>query len=1185
MSKDSHNARSVNGSPKRRLANKKQEMARKLFSAAFAFMSLGPVGVANAQSTWLNPITGNWSTTTNWTGNSAPASSSTTQLVFSASGSQSYTTTNNIGAMTLNRITVNNTGTGTVTIAGSNAITLAGIDPQLNITGNVLFTGLFAGNGTMRKTGSGTFIHDSNNTAFTGSLIVDQGTFVNRATSVATTNFNPVSIVVNNGGTYQFGAAGVGDPNLPNSTYITVNSGGTVNWQESETFGGIDLNGGQVNLQQGSMTLAGTTAQSWTSGSIIGGAYTIGGNTAINKTTAGTVTVGGGTSITTGTGGLNILEGTISFLGSGNLGTANVTLGNAAGTTTGTFDYQGVTASRSGNFTTNLGGGVINVSTAGSILTLSGNRSGNGALTKTGVGELQLTGSLGSTGLTTVQAGTLRVNPVTASGGFSVGNGGRLAITSGAGNASFSTASLTLGGATSTLHFDLNSASAPSVPLAVVTGPNGLTSSGGTIRVTNAQPFALGNYTLIDYNGTAISSGFNLQLQGRTAGTLIYNTTNTSIDANITALSENVKWRGQNNGNWDVGSGANVGGTTNWRGATSASDTNFIQTDDAVFDDSATGNFNVNIVDNVQPFSVTVNNSANNYLFQGSGSITGNTGLTKSGTGKLTIATNNSFTGGTTVNAGTLEMGNGGATGSIVGGVTVASGATLAFNRSDNVTFANALTLGDNASIVNNGAGMTILPNAFALGTNTLNLAGAGNTVFAGAFSGTSSINKNGVGTVTFQGDSTSFTGTLNVNAGRFILQDVTGGNLDATSIVVNNGGVYQFGVAATENPDHPDTTIITVNQGGTVDWRVGENIGGLDLNGGTVLFNGVGANIGNINTIATGTQSFTSGLLDGIGANQSTFGGSRVIEKTTSGTVTVQGRVALTSVTNVREGTLVLAGTSNLGTAAINLGGATTSGTLAYGGNTATRAAAMDISAGGGSIDVTTSSANLTLSGVISGNGGLTKQGAGILTLTGANTYAGNTSVTGGSLLISNSSGSGTGTGAIFVGTGGTLGGTGSLTGAVTVNNGGTLSPGSSIESLGTGALIFNSGSNFSFELDTSTLAGDLVNVNGDLTLNGNVNLLFSELASGTVLPNSKLTLISYSGAWNSGVFSGFADDSEFSLGLNTWRINYNDSIAGINGGANSNFVTITAVPEPSSILLLGLCSGLSILRLRRRK
>ena len=152
-----------------------------------------------AQSTW-STTSGNWSTDLNWNPVAVPLSDATTQLVFESSGTLSYTTTNDIGAGTfvLNKITVNNTGTGTVTITGfdvpTNTFTFAGNDPTLDITGNVVFNGLLIGNNssTIRKTGPGTFIHDSNNTGFTGTVIIDQGTFLNRSTTNTVTNFNTV---------------------------------------------------------------------------------------------------------------------------------------------------------------------------------------------------------------------------------------------------------------------------------------------------------------------------------------------------------------------------------------------------------------------------------------------------------------------------------------------------------------------------------------------------------------------------------------------------------------------------------------------------------------------------------------------------------------------------------------------------------------------------------------------------------------------------------------------------------------------------------------------------------------------------------------------------------------------------------------------------------------------------------
>lgn len=72
---------------------------------------------------------------------------------------------------------------------------------------------------------------------------------------------------------------------------------------------------------------------------------------------------------------------------------------------------------------------------------------------------------------------------------------------------------------------------------------------------------------------------------------------------------------------------------------------------------------------------------------------------------------------------------------------------------------------------------------------------------------------------------------------------------------------------------------------------------------------------------------------------------------------------------------------------------------------------------------------------------GSLTKVGPASLTLSGANTYTGGTTVNAGTLIVSNRNGSGTGTGAVQVNAG-TLGGSGIVSGAVTINAGGVFAP-----------------------------------------------------------------------------------------------------------------------------------------------
>ena len=112
------------------------------------------------------------------------------------------------------------------------------------------------------------------------------------------------------------------------------------------------------------------------------------------------------------------------------------------------------------------------------------------------------------------------------------------------------------------------------------------------------------------------------------------------------------------------------------------------------------------------------------------------------------------------------------------------------------------------------------------------------------------------------------------------------------------------------------------------------------------------------------------------------------------------------------------------------------------------------------------------TVSGVISGGVpdqkfvSLNKNLEGTLALTAANTYIGDTTVTAGTLLVNNTSGSGTGTGDVIVTDTATLGGTGSISGLVTVNSGGHIAPGASIESLDVGSLTLEVGSFLDFEL-----------------------------------------------------------------------------------------------------------------------
>jgi hypothetical protein len=186
-----------------------------------------------------------------------------------------------------------------------------------------------------------------------------------------------------------------------------------------------------------------------------------------------------------------------------------------------------------------------------------------------------------------------------------------------------------------------------------------------------------------------------------------------------------------------------------------------------------------------------------------------------------------------------------------------------------------------------------------------------------------------------------------------------------------------------------------------------------------------------------------------------------------------------------------------------------------------------------------------------------------------------------------------------------GTLKGSGSVNSSVTVSSGGTLASGTSIESLAVGGdLSFTTGSIFEYEMDKDALpnvAGDLTAVTGSLSLAGTVTLNLIETGIGSwELGNpigdhfgsptaDKLTLISYNGTWNSGLFTYLGnlvqDDSGILINGQQWWFNYNDIDAGTNFtgdlGAATRFVTIT-VPEPAAALF-GAIGTIILLRRRR--
>jgi autotransporter-associated beta strand protein len=289
---------------------------------------------------------------------------------------------------------------------------------------------------------------------------------------------------------------------------------------------------------------------------------------------------------------------------------------------------------------------------------------------------------------------------------------------------------------------------------------------------------------------------------------------------------------------------------------------------------------------------------------------------------------------------------------------------------------------------------------------------------------------------------------------------------------------------------------------------------------------------------------------------------------------------------TLVADNTYTGATTVSAGTLAIGNGG--TTGSVA--GNLVTNAAV-----------IFNRSDTVSYTGVISGTGWVTKQGAGNLVLSGTSSHTGATSVAAGRLSVNGALGDS----AVMVSAAAELGGSGSIGGPVNVASGGTLAPGNSIESLATGTATFAAGATFAYEVDSTNplslgSAADLLVVNGDLNLDpANGSLLSVTDLAGSPNPfidsTTVFALINYSGAWNGGLFTYggnvLADDGLFTVGSQQWRIDYNSATGGVNFTgdylASSSFVTVTAVPEPSTYAtaLAGLaCGGYTMFRRRKR-
>jgi autotransporter-associated beta strand protein len=196
------------------------------------------------------------------------------------------------------------------------------------------------------------------------------------------------------------------------------------------------------------------------------------------------------------------------------------------------------------------------------------------------------------------------------------------------------------------------------------------------------------------------------------------------------------------------------------------------------------------------------------------------------------------------------------------------------------------------------------------------------------------------------------------------------------------------------------------------------------------------------------------------------------------------------------------------------------------------------------GSNNLSTAFSGIIEDGTYRSGGQLSKTGKGTFTISGANNYTGGTAVSGGTLLVTNQTGSATGTGAVQVNAG-TLGGTGSISGPVTIGNGttkGTLLGGTA---LAPGSLTINSmltfapRSTYKWVLNRATLTAGKITALG-VSIN-NATLTFTPVGSGTLAHGTSFTVIdNISANPIVGTFANLPDGEILSSGGITVQANY---------------------------------------------
>ena len=669
---------------------------------------------------------------------------------------------------------------------------------------------------------------------------------------------------------------------------------------------------------------------------------------------------------------------------------------------------------------------------------------------------------------------------------------------------------------------------------------------GGLLSISNGAVALNAGVNLTANNGVTVFNGGTLQLFGGFNGGV----GNNSYPA-LTLY-----------GSGNNGSGAleSTSGTNTWNSAINLSNSASITADAG-----SALNLTSSIGITGATYGLTLNGPGNIFISSGISTTTGS--LTKNGTGTATLSGSNNFSGGVTLNAGTLNINNSYALGT--GTFTIASNSTIDNTSAGSLTLSNSgsiqwlstnstfigtqsLNLGSNAINFTTSSTITVVSNALTLGnlTNSTGIA----------------ITKAGAGTLVLAGTNNMGYGWI-ISAGALNLQNANAiGSKAKSSVIVNNGAALQLqgGLTYVSATGANASTTINgngINTNGAIENVSGNNTYSKDIILGSDARINSDAGLLTLNS-STGIAGPGLGLTLG-GAGNITV--SSVIA-TTTGSLTKDGTgtVTLTTANTYSGGTIL-----NAGTLAISNSAALGTGTLKFASNGTTLQALANLSI----TNPLTNSANgiinnggfaFTNTGVISGGGGtLTFAGTGTTTISATNTYTGVTAITGGVTSLGNA-GKLASTSAIV-----TNGATLLLSGAV---NGG----------LATGTALSLNG-NVSLNSTSGTRPSG-VNA-GNLTLTGTSSINFGATATGntefsfyTLTQNGNyLDIFNWKGSSTTPLFNN-AGSGSYTTYSNILFYS-GDTTASTFLGAGQSFAgsnQIVPVPEPAvfltALLLLGI-------------